>query len=142
MATTSSNAASSNKPNPLALDLIKKMLTFNPHKRISVAEALAHPYLAALNVKEDVRTRSPPLRWLSLVFCVGFVSALCRLIVVFFLFFFHVNKQTPLPPPFDFAFEKKAGTKVGIQSTIFLNLFCPLSFVSRFLHTACGLCQP
>jgi serine/threonine protein kinase len=43
------------KPNAQALDLIKRMLTFNPHKRISVAEALAHPYLASLNVKEDVR---------------------------------------------------------------------------------------
>jgi serine/threonine protein kinase len=43
------------KPNPLALDLCKKMLTFNPHKRISVADALNHPYLKPLNVKEDVR---------------------------------------------------------------------------------------
>lgn len=29
----------------LALDLLDKMLTFNPHKRIEVEEALAHPYL-------------------------------------------------------------------------------------------------
>ena len=29
----------------LALDLLDKMLTFNPHKRITVEEALAHPYL-------------------------------------------------------------------------------------------------
>ena len=28
-----------------ALDLLEKMLTFNPHKRIVVEEALAHPYL-------------------------------------------------------------------------------------------------
>jgi len=28
-----------------ALDLLGKMLTFNPYKRISVEEALAHPYL-------------------------------------------------------------------------------------------------
>jgi mitogen-activated protein kinase 1/3 len=28
-----------------ALDLLGKMLTFNPNKRISVEEALAHPYL-------------------------------------------------------------------------------------------------
>jgi serine/threonine protein kinase len=35
--------------NPLALDLMEKMLTFNPHKRISVEEALAHPYLKSLH---------------------------------------------------------------------------------------------
>ncbi|CAF0969441.1 unnamed protein product [Adineta ricciae] len=28
-----------------ALDLLERLLTFNPHKRISVDEALAHPYL-------------------------------------------------------------------------------------------------
>lgn len=28
-----------------ALDLLDKMLTFNPHRRIEVEEALAHPYL-------------------------------------------------------------------------------------------------
>lgn len=27
------------------LDLLDKMLTFNPHKRITVEEALAHPYV-------------------------------------------------------------------------------------------------
>jgi mitogen-activated protein kinase 1/3 len=29
----------------IALDLLDKMLTFNPHKRINVEMALAHPYL-------------------------------------------------------------------------------------------------
>lgn len=28
-----------------ALDLLDKMLTFNPHRRITVEDALAHPYL-------------------------------------------------------------------------------------------------
>ena len=28
-----------------AIDMLDKMLAFNPHKRIAVEEALAHPYL-------------------------------------------------------------------------------------------------
>ena len=39
-----------------ALDLMEKMLTFNPNRRITVEEALAHPYLASLhNEKDEVR---------------------------------------------------------------------------------------
>jgi serine/threonine protein kinase len=32
--------------NPDAIDLIHKMLTFDPLKRITVNEALAHPYMS------------------------------------------------------------------------------------------------
>lgn len=32
--------------NPDAIDLMKKMLTFDPIKRITVDEALAHPYMS------------------------------------------------------------------------------------------------
>jgi len=39
--------------NPLALDLIDKMLQFNPHKRITVEEALSHPYMATLHDLSD-----------------------------------------------------------------------------------------
>nr|ASV46332.1 mitogen-activated protein kinase 3 [Lilium regale] len=34
---------------PAAIDLIEKMLTFDPYKRITVEEALAHPYLDRLH---------------------------------------------------------------------------------------------
>jgi len=42
---------------PMILDLIKKMLTFNPKKRITVEEALRHPYLADLYCPEDEPVR-------------------------------------------------------------------------------------
>ncbi len=37
----------------LALDLLEKMLTFAPEKRITVEEALAHPYLKLLHDPAD-----------------------------------------------------------------------------------------
>jgi mitogen-activated protein kinase 1/3 len=38
--------------NPLALDLMDKMLKFDPNERISVTEALAHPYFKKLHREE------------------------------------------------------------------------------------------
>lgn len=35
--------------NPLAIDLLKQMLVFNPDKRITVEQALDHPYLDTLH---------------------------------------------------------------------------------------------
>jgi len=43
--------------NPKALDLLKKLMIFDPKKRITVDEALQHPYLAALHFPEDEPTR-------------------------------------------------------------------------------------
>ncbi len=40
-------------------DLLKKMLVFNPQKRISIEEALQHPFLKELYCPEDEPTREP-----------------------------------------------------------------------------------
>lgn len=40
-------------PSAQALDLIDRMLVFNPTKRITVEEALEHPYLASLHDVSD-----------------------------------------------------------------------------------------
>ena len=39
--------------NPLAIDLLNKLLEFDPAKRITVEEALAHPYLGAYHDEDD-----------------------------------------------------------------------------------------
>lgn len=39
--------------NPDAVDLMRKMLAFDPSKRITVEDALAHPYLKDLHAPED-----------------------------------------------------------------------------------------
>eukprot|EP00296_Roombia_truncata_P000064 JP435722.1.p1 GENE.JP435722.1~~JP435722.1.p1 ORF type:complete len:369 (+),score=134.07 JP435722.1:42-1148(+) len=48
------------KANHLAIDLLEKMLTFNPKKRITIEAALSHPYLKSLyDPAEDPCNRLP-----------------------------------------------------------------------------------
>jgi len=44
----------------VALDMLEKMLTFSPEKRMTVEEALAHPYLAALHDPNDEPVAATP----------------------------------------------------------------------------------
>ena len=47
------------KTSPMALDLLEKLLMFNPQKRITVEEALKHPYLEPYHDPEDEPTARP-----------------------------------------------------------------------------------
>lgn len=48
------------KANPQALDLLDRLLTFDPSKRITVTEALAHPYVADYACADDEPVAKPP----------------------------------------------------------------------------------
>ncbi|EGZ17569.1 hypothetical protein PHYSODRAFT_503206 [Phytophthora sojae] len=49
--------------NPLAVDLLSQMLKFNPAERISVVQALAHPYLAQLQNPADEPVCAEPFNF-------------------------------------------------------------------------------
>jgi len=48
---------------PQALDLLERMLTFNPHRRIKVEEALAHPYLDQYYDPQDEPVAQEPFKF-------------------------------------------------------------------------------
>ena len=41
------------KASPVAIDLLEKLLKFDPYQRITVEEALAHPYLESYHDPDD-----------------------------------------------------------------------------------------
>ena len=47
------------KANDLALDLLERLLAFNPAKRITVEDALRHPYLEPYHDPDDEPTAPP-----------------------------------------------------------------------------------
>ena len=51
------------KANPVALDLLSKMLTFHPVKRVSVEQCLAHPYFDGLHNSEEEPICKIPFDW-------------------------------------------------------------------------------
>jgi Serine/threonine protein kinase len=51
------------KANPVALDLLGKMLVFNPDKRYTVEQCLAHPYFEGLHNPEEEPVCEQPFDW-------------------------------------------------------------------------------
>lgn len=49
--------------NSQGLDLLSKMLTFNPDDRYTIQQCLAHPYFEGLHNPEDEPTCSQPFDW-------------------------------------------------------------------------------
>jgi serine/threonine protein kinase len=48
---------------PQALDLLSRMLVFDPSRRITVDDALRHPYLAALHDASDEPVADAPFNF-------------------------------------------------------------------------------
>ena len=49
--------------NPIALDLLEKMLTFNPKKRYTVDQCMSHPYFEGLHDPEQEPITTAPFDW-------------------------------------------------------------------------------
>jgi mitogen-activated protein kinase 1/3 len=51
------------KSNPVALDLLSKLLIFNPHKRYTVEQCISHPYFEGLHNPEEEPISEAPFDW-------------------------------------------------------------------------------
>ena len=51
------------KSNPVALDLLSKMLIFNPRKRYTVEQCISHPYFEGLHNPEEEPISDAPFDW-------------------------------------------------------------------------------
>ncbi len=51
------------KSNPVALDLLAKMLTFNPNKRYTIEQCISHPYFEGLHNPEEEPISESPFNW-------------------------------------------------------------------------------
>jgi mitogen-activated protein kinase 1/3 len=51
------------KHNPVALDLLGKMLVFNPNKRYTIEQCISHPYFEQLHNPESEPICEEPFDW-------------------------------------------------------------------------------
>lgn len=51
------------KANPVALDLLAKMLVFNPNKRYTVEQCISHPYFEGLHNPDEEPISEVPFDW-------------------------------------------------------------------------------
>jgi serine/threonine protein kinase len=51
------------KANPVALDLLSKILVFNPHKRYTIEQSISHPYFVGLHNPEEEPIAEKPFDW-------------------------------------------------------------------------------
>ena len=51
------------KSNPVALDLLSKMLHFNPNKRYTIEQCISHPYFETLHNPEEEPISENPFDW-------------------------------------------------------------------------------
>lgn len=49
--------------NPLAIDLLEKLVSFNPNKRITVYDAIKHPYFAEISKLETPPVAQVQFNW-------------------------------------------------------------------------------